>query len=353
MKTFLRTMRYEARKLFHDRGRLFFFLLCLAILVAIAFFLPLIRMGYSSKPYEPNIPVWSEELAATYRSQMEARLSEYNALMAKGTPASIKDAEEALRQYKRLSFLLDNRIAFYYEGYGANQYVFRHFHNLHYQNFEHLAAVRLFYYQDLIFLFVPLLLVPFVFSVFAHERTTGFDKNVMLLGVNPRPFLLGKAVFSLLFLAAFSLLTFFAGFAFFSTDVIVTWNGSAWYALPAMQAYFERFIEHFLVWLAFLSLDVFLSAICPSVIYWILALPVSLSLLPCLIPINENFGNPAASPTIGRIPFLSAVVSDGFADGRFLSDNLFVIILIVVFALAAGFVFLSKKSLRHKEEASI
>jgi hypothetical protein len=340
MKGTAKALRFEWEKLFHDRSRLVFLLLSLALAIGVIILISFMWLGFANNGGFSAAPkTWNVELAAEYTSQRDYFYDQYLIAIGKTESGSVhQDPAYLWKEYRFYCLLLDHKIPSVYSGYSAAFSIFSLYCG--YRDYPFLASSRLFFYQDIVFMAIPLFLAANVYFVLMLDKSAGFEKNYRSLGIKPSSLLSGKILFSVLFLLALIVVFSLFGLVFSSEDVMGVYDGGDWHLIPVVGAYFERWAEIFLLMLPFLALDVFITSFSKhEATYFSFTLPVACVLFPSFADIAYGLSTIVSQPEVASFPFWNMITSDGFLDGNTLSRVGYPLLIALGFALSAALVF--------------
>lgn len=330
-----RVLRYERRRLLHDRIRLFLLLLSIILLLLFLFYpiFEYLGVGFGETAQAQN--AWNEEMARQCAEQAEYYHEQYLQGLA-NIPNSIgyvPDAEENFRLWKLYVFYGQEKSIQFYEGF-SNTFCLLPISALS-RSYPYLSIARQYLYLDNLYLFFPVLLAIENFFLFAQERITGFDQNIRLLGIREKETLRGKVIFSLLEFLFLFLFFFLIGLSFSSPNPIAVFDGTEYRAFSSFSLYLQRSGEMLFDLLPFELSDILLyTLIKNNVLTVILSFFSSLLLLPNLIKISTSLSTSEKYKGEEKNPFYGFLFSDGFFSLGFSKRMILPLILVVLLLLS-------------------
>lgn len=335
---------FEAKRYIKDLPQLILTALGVVALIAFAFMLSYLSFGWEPG-LEPGLePLeWNDEV---YESICRTR-DEYYGYYLLDLEQGV-DPYRSLRFYRLCLYSLEHQMPtrnVYFMGYGLRGSLIPY--QGRFADIPALQAYRLFFYQDIIYFFLPLFLVAPFYSAFASLRSLGYQKNFRLLSLNEKRIRIGQFLF--LFLLLFGLILFFAlvGFVFFDGGSMLLYTGEAWIERPIMAVYFERWGLVLVAMLAFFAFCAFVSLFpLPRLLH------LATTLLGCMtLPIlgldAVRLGTMSREELCDQ-PFLSLTVSDGFASDRLWFNLLVPLGFVLGFALLGAAYLLLRRLWRKK-----
>jgi len=313
----LRGFRYEWERLIHDRRRLVLALLFIAFLISFPIICSFLFLGDGADGnFTPSI--WNAETEARIEQEQAEALLYYKIAIgeAEWPPSWVKtetplDAALYWYNYQACSFVLSIKTTDFFTGFSITSRLVSN--DAGYRNYPYLASSRLFFYQDLSFMLIPILLSLAVHHALLEDRSAGFEKNYRSMGVDPRSLRRGKIVFASSESGAAILLFALVGLVFMRADKMSVYDGSHFFLTSVALVYFERWIILAIVLSPFFLFDLLIASLPKAEHYYLpVALAASLALLPSYSLLTVNMYNNMPQEEVIHYPFYNFLSSDGF-----------------------------------------
>ncbi|MCI1244585.1 MAG: hypothetical protein LKG11_01315 [Bacilli bacterium] len=314
MSGIARGFRYEWEKLIHDWQRTISLLVLLLFMVAIPLVACFIYMGAGASGVFGST-AWTDETEAHYLDLQSNALLYYEIAIGKaqwpeGSVSFPLDAAEQWRRYLYFTFVLSVKRIDFYSGFSLSGYPLDP--QSGYGNDPHLAASRLFFFQNLAFMAIPVLFAVNVHRVFIEDRSSGFEKNYRSMGVDPNSLFRGKLVFSALSCLGATFFFFLVGLVFIDGEPMAVFDGS-FHLTSVALVYFERWLIMIIVLSPFFAFDVLVAFLPKSQRYFLtLALGAALSLFPSFGYYSQNLSTSLKQGYLIHFPLYGFLACDGF-----------------------------------------
>ena len=334
-----KVLKYESRKLFSDKWRLFLTISICLLIVGIAFLICWTRV------HEGHIIPYTKEIEDTYIALRDQSYLDY--LIAIGekpvpeAPGEIyvyKDASECFKQYQYYSFILSNKSFDYYRGFSQTQSFFDFFH-LEQNAFAKPSSGRLFYYQDIVYILLPILFSVNTYYVFVTDKEIGFNKNYQSFEIKKHQLFIGKTLFVMIFDFLLTIIFLLLGLVFINGDNYLLFSND-YHLYSSTAIYLLKWIEVLLLMVSLNLLFILISMFSKNkYVYFVSSLPFVLYVLSLLVIIRTNFENGIIDNYFQFIPFYSFCTSDSFIDGKAFYRLYILIPIILIFVGSALYYF--------------
>ena len=320
MKQIGSVFSFEWNKFRKDLPRIILFGVIFASIILVTFYFVFMRMGTNTYCSGESYSLeWTAEIEVQYKERMDYYYLNYLIAMGKENPPEggfiILPPELSLKEYLYYKTLLETKVPYTISGFSEpGNYLFPT-HSVGFSDYPFLPSFRMFMYQDIAYVLMPVLFWVEIFFVFRYDGFLKTDKVIASMGIKRKDLLLGKVLHCLVVCFSSMLVFCLFGLIFYQNVPFAFYNGEAWHITNTIAVYFERWLEMGLSLFAMISLMMVLAIIIPSgVAYLILGGALSLSFTPAIHFIQWSLQTDSGFPELYDIPFINLIASDGFAD---------------------------------------
>lgn len=311
---------FEWNKFRKDLPRIILFGAIFISIILVTFYFVFVRMGTDIQGSGEVLSLeWNANLEAEYKNTMDYYHMNYLVGIGKENPPEgpyvLLPTELSLKEYLYFKMLLETKTATTIQGFSeSGNYLFPT-HAINQADYPLLNAYRMFMFQDIAYVFIPILLWIEIYFVFRYDGFLKTDKIIISLGIKRKNILLGKILHCLAVCSSIIIVFTLFGLIFYQNIPFAFYDGEAWHLTSSVAVYFERWLEMGLSLFAIMSLMMTLAIIIPSgVAYLVLGGALSLAYTPVLYFIMWALQTDSGFPELYDIPFINLIASDGFTD---------------------------------------
>lgn len=324
-----RVFRFEVRKLLSDRDRLLLITLLFCFACGAGFFVVYHWLGDGSANYHPPYSeAWSPDIERLFETLRDKSYQNYLIAIGKadfpeGSLIHIMpDKDSSWQNYLYYDAMLRIKNTRLWEGYSVRNCLFPS--EAGYSDYLFLSTARLFYFQDCMLMFLPVVMCFEIYHVFVRDKAIGFDKNYRHLHVKKSTMFRTRVLFAAIEHLFLFTLMMMVNCVFISGDEMLLFNGETFLTARVVGVFFMREAEMYLCSLSLLFALILISLLLTDKhLYFLVAIPVSALLLLGYPHIHQCTTTSISDTKIRSIPFLNVISSDGFFDDRLVNRLLY------------------------------